>query len=72
MADQQTTEQIVAPYAQPRVRRSVRLAKTALRSTRNLLAALGVVFVYLLILGYTQYQERMDAGDVACSFTHCL
>jgi hypothetical protein len=55
----------------PRARRGVRAVKTALGLIRNLLAVLGLVFAYLLWIGYTQYQERVDAGDLACTLTHC-
>lgn len=52
-------------------RRGARAVKAAFRIARNTLAVLGVFFVYLLVVGYTQYQDRMAAGDVSCSFTRC-
>lgn len=78
MADQRNAVTSTAPYThtgapvQPRIRRGVRFAKRAFRVVRNLLAVLGVCFAYLLVIGYMQYQDRAAAGDVGCSFTHCL
>jgi hypothetical protein len=76
MAPQRTAARSDAPVsigapAMPRARRGVRSIKAALRLIRNLLAFLGFCFVLLLWLGYTQYQERVDAGDLACTLTHC-
>ncbi|WP_454825362.1 hypothetical protein [Paraburkholderia xenovorans] len=53
-------------------RRGARAVKSAFRIVRNILAVLGVLFVYLLALGYMQYQDREAAGDSSCSFTRCL
>jgi len=53
-------------------RRGARAVKSAFRIVRNILAILGVLFVYLLTLGYMQYQDRAAAGDSSCSFTRCL
>jgi hypothetical protein len=78
MADQQNAVQDVLAdamrHAQPvkQPRRGVRYAKRALRVVRNMLAILGVCFAYLLFVGFMQYQDRAAAGDVACTFTHCL
>lgn len=58
--------------AKPRARSSVRALKSTLRIVRNVLAVLGVCFAYLLFVGFMQYQDRVAAGDVACTFTHCL
>lgn len=54
-----------------RANRTIRTAKSALRFARNVLAVLGVCFVYLLVTGYMQYEDRLAAGDVTCSLTHC-
>jgi len=53
-------------------RRGARAVKSAFRLVRNVLAVLGVLFVYLLVTGYEQYQDRAAAGDTSCSFTHCV
>jgi len=58
--------------AEPRARSSVRALKSTFRIVRNVLAILGVCFAYLLFVGFMQYQDRAAAGDVACTFTHCL
>ncbi|MBR8344694.1 hypothetical protein KDX40_13195 [Burkholderia ambifaria] len=36
-----------------------RIARIAFRIARNVLAILGVCFVYLLIVGYFQYQDAV-------------
>ncbi|OTP79454.1 hypothetical protein [Caballeronia sordidicola] len=78
MNQQRTADSSTAPLlevgapAQPRARRGVRIAKRAFRIIRNLLAILGICFAYLLWVGFMQYQDRADAGDTACSFTHCM
>ncbi|MFM0243826.1 hypothetical protein [Paraburkholderia sediminicola] len=53
-------------------KRPANVVRSVFRITRNVLAVLGVCFVYLLVLGYTQYQDRATAGDVACTFTRCV
>lgn len=77
MADQRKAVDVLAdamrsaqPASQPR--HGVRYVKRAFRVIRNLLAVLGVCFVYLLLIGFMQYQDRAAAGDVGCTFTHCL
>jgi hypothetical protein len=52
-------------------KRPEKVIRSVFRITRNLLAILGMCFVYLLVLGYTQYQDRVAAGDVSCTLTHC-
>ncbi|BCF88710.1 hypothetical protein [Paraburkholderia largidicola] len=49
-------------------RRGARAVKSALRVARNVLALLGVFFVYLLWHGYSAYEAEMAASsqDVAC------
>lgn len=51
--------------------RTLRTTKSMLRFARNVLAVLGVCFVYLLVTGYMQYEDRLASGDVTCSLTHC-
>jgi hypothetical protein len=53
-------------------RRSARAVKSAFRFVRNTLAILGVLFVYLFVTGYMQYQDRVAAGDTSCTLTHCV
>ncbi|MFP3187072.1 MAG: hypothetical protein RXR52_42085 [Paraburkholderia sp.] len=53
-------------------RRGARAVKSAFRIIRNTLAILGLLFVYLLVTGYMQYQDRVAAGDTSCSLTHCV
>lgn len=76
MAQQQTEARSDAPIstgapAMPRARRGVRAVKSALRLIWNLLAVLGVLFAWLLVLSYMQYEDRIDAGDTGCTLTHC-
>ncbi|CAG9194028.1 conserved hypothetical protein [Paraburkholderia caribensis] len=49
-------------------RRGSRAVKSALRFARNVLALLGVFFLYLLWHGYSAYEAEMSASsqDVAC------
>jgi hypothetical protein len=63
--------EVGALASQPRARRGVHTVKTALRAVRNLLAILGFIFLWLLCIGYMQYQDRAAAGDLGCTFTHC-
>lgn len=53
-------------------RRGARAVKSAFRIARNILAILGLCFVYLLAVGYEQYQDRVAAGDTSCTLTRCL
>ena len=52
--------------------RVFRTAKAVFRMTRNILAILGVCFVYLFVTGVMQYQDRLAAGDTTCTLTHCV
>ncbi|CAB3783121.1 hypothetical protein LMG28688_01583 [Paraburkholderia caffeinitolerans] len=52
--------------------RGIRVLVRTLRVVRNVLAALGVFFAYLLYTGWQQYQDRVDAGDTSCTLTRCL
>lgn len=72
MAQQTSAPTTESETAKPRARRSVRALKSTLRIVRNMLAILGLCFAYLLWIGFMQYQDRAAAGDVACTFTHCL
>ena len=46
--------------------------RSAFRWVRGLLTLMGVVFAILLVISWMQYQDRVDAGDVNCTFTHCV
>lgn len=72
MAQQTSAATNGSDPAESRARRSVRALKSTLRAVRNVLAILGLCFAYLLFVGFMQYQDRAAAGDVACTFTHCL
>ncbi|HDR9756485.1 TPA: hypothetical protein ACK3Q6_001638 [Burkholderia cepacia] len=52
--------------------RGRRMARTAFRIGRNVLAILGVCFVYLLILGYFQYQDQAAQYEVQCAVSRCM
>jgi hypothetical protein len=52
--------------------RTLRTAKSVFRYARNILAILGVCFVYLFVMGVMQYQDSVAAGDATCSLTHCV
>ncbi|MBN3811677.1 hypothetical protein [Paraburkholderia sp. Ac-20347] len=52
--------------------RGARALVLTLRVARNVLAVLGVIFVYLLYTGWQQYEDRVAAGDTSCSLTRCL
>lgn len=52
-------------------KRPANMIRSAFRIVRNVLAVLGMCFVYLLVTGYMQYEDRLAAGDVTCSLTHC-
>jgi cell division protein FtsB len=53
-------------------KRPAKLVQSVFRITRNVLAVLGVCFVYLLITGVMQYEDRLAAGDTTCTLTHCV
>lgn len=72
MAQQTSAATSDSRALKPRARRGVRALKSTLRAVRNVLAILGFCFVYLLVIGFMQYQDRAAAGDVNCTFTHCL
>jgi hypothetical protein len=72
MTQQTTAAANDSNAAKPRAHSSVRALKSTLRIVRNVLAILGVCFAYLLFVGFMQYQDRAAAGDLACTFTHCL
>lgn len=56
----------------PEAARGFRALIWALRAVRNLLAVCGVAFIYLLVLGYQQYSDRLAAGDKPCAFSRCM
>lgn len=77
MADQRNTVGVLGDATRQaqrpkQSRPAVRYVKRTLRVIRDLLAILGVCFALLLYTGYQQYQDRAAAGDVTCTFTHCL
>ncbi|WP_261533588.1 hypothetical protein [Burkholderia multivorans] len=49
-----------------------RMARAAFRVFRNVLAVLGVFFVYLLVLGYFQYQDQAAQTEVQCAVSRCM
>lgn len=52
--------------------RGLRIARHIFRAFRNVLAVLGVFFVYLLILGYFQYQDQAAQTEVQCAVSRCM
>ncbi|AJK46190.1 hypothetical protein [Burkholderia plantarii] len=48
-----------------------RLVSAAARWTRNGLAALGVCFLYLLVVGYLQYLDQVREGTPHCMMSRC-
>lgn len=69
MSDRQQANSATKCAASPRGRRAL---IWTLRALRNALAALGVFFLFLLYTGWQQYQDRVAAGDTACSLTRCM
>ena len=57
--------------AKPAIR-LMRAARRTFRIARNLLAVLGVCFVYLLVLGYFQYQDQAAQTEVQCAVSRCM
>lgn len=57
--------------AKPR-NRGIRIARALLHVARNVLAALGVCFVYLLIVGYFQYQDQAAQTEIQCALSRCM
>lgn len=70
MHQQQTAQSTT--NAATRGERGVRTLIRVLRIGRNVLAILGLVFVYLLYVGFQQYEDRVAAGDTSCSLTRCM
>ncbi|HDR8930469.1 TPA: hypothetical protein QDA84_000462 [Burkholderia vietnamiensis] len=52
--------------------RTVRVARAIFRVARNVLAALGLCFVYLLIVGYFQYQDQAAQTEIQCALSRCM
>ena len=52
--------------------RGRRLAGVVFRSARNIFAALGLCFVYLLVLAYFQYQDQAAQFEVQCAVSRCM
>jgi len=52
--------------------RAARIARTLFRGMRNLLAVLGACFVYLLVIGYSQYKDQIAQTEVQCAVSRCM
>ncbi|WP_269501070.1 hypothetical protein [Burkholderia sp. IMCC1007] len=70
--DQPTAESLITWKRTKPDSRAHRLARKAFRITRNVLAVLGVCFVYLLVLGYFQYQDQAAQYEVQCAVSRCM
>lgn len=46
--------------------------KKAASVLRNVLALLGVLFLYLLGHGMWDYTQRAAASDLACAYVRCM
>ncbi|WP_181885392.1 hypothetical protein [Trinickia dinghuensis] len=46
--------------------------KKTLRIMRNLLALLGMFFLYLLIHGMVDYTAQAATNDLACVYARCM
>ncbi|VWC78491.1 hypothetical protein BLA17378_03745 [Burkholderia aenigmatica] len=70
--DQQTAESLITwKRAKPNTP-ARRFARITFRVARNLLAALGVFFAYLLTLGYFQYQDQAAQTEIQCAVSRCI
>ncbi|WP_041493238.1 hypothetical protein [Burkholderia lata] len=49
-----------------------RVTRMAFRVTWNVLAVLGVCFIYLLVTGYAQYQDQVAQSEVQCAASRCM
>ncbi|MBR8435242.1 hypothetical protein KDW37_31275 [Burkholderia cenocepacia] len=67
-----TSESLITWKRAERDSRARRLARKAFRIARNMLAVLGVCFVYLLVLGYFQYQDQAAQFEVQCAVSRCM
>lgn len=54
------------------VSRAGRIARAAFRVGRNIAAVLGLLFAYLLVLGYFQYMDQATQNDIVCAVGRCL
>lgn len=70
--NQPTAEPLITWSRTKRDSRAHRLARKAFRIARNVLAVLGVCFVYLLVLGYFQYQDQAAQYEVQCAVSRCM
>ncbi|MBR7929434.1 hypothetical protein [Burkholderia ambifaria] len=69
---QSTPDSLITWKRSKRDTRANRVARTAFRIIRNLLAVLGVCFVYLLVIGYFQYQDQAAQYEVQCAVSRCM
>ncbi|NTZ82237.1 hypothetical protein FCJ61_04185 [Burkholderia metallica] len=70
--NQPTAESLITWKRTKRDSRAHRLARTTFRIARNVLAILGVCFVYLVVLGYFQYQDQAAQYEVQCAVSRCM
>ncbi|WP_175760488.1 hypothetical protein [Burkholderia anthina] len=70
--NQPTPESLITWKRTKRDSRAHRLMRIAFSIARNALAVLGVCFVYLLVLGYFQYQDHAAQYEVQCAVSRCM
>ncbi|MBR8084603.1 hypothetical protein C6V04_04885 [Burkholderia multivorans] len=69
---QSSAEGLITWKRAKRDTRGLRIARRLFRVFRNVLAVLGVFFVYLLVLGYFQYQDQAAQTEVQCAVSRCM
>jgi len=67
-----TPESLITWKAAKPGNRGIRIARAIFRGARNVLAALGVCFVYFLVVGYFQYQDQAAQTEVQCAVSRCM
>ena len=70
--NQPTAESLITWSRTKRDSRVHRLARKTFSIARNVLAVLGVCFVYLIVLGYFQYQDQAAQYEVQCAVSRCM
>ncbi|MBN6728519.1 hypothetical protein [Burkholderia multivorans] len=70
--NQPTAESLITWKRAKRYTRGQRIVRSVFRGVRNLLAICGVFFVYLLVLGYFQYQDQAAQTEVQCAVSRCM
>ncbi|WP_175946685.1 hypothetical protein [Burkholderia pyrrocinia] len=70
--NQHTAESLITWTRTRRDSRAHRVARKAFRLARNVLAVLGVCFLYFLIVGYFQYQDQAAQYEVQCAVSRCM